>query len=167
MTPKSFSVRIYLQDGHADGVKIISKSKWSGRGLIIPRSSLSEEWEREELNAPGVYVLADLDNAPISNVFIGGADPVCRDLQDHVVQTDFWTSAIIFTSKEDCLSLAQAKYIEARLLQRIQEARKSKIMNPYISQQPELSDAELTDAELFMEHMLGLYPLFGLNDLKN
>ena len=49
---KSFSVRIYLQDGHADGVKIISKSKWSGRGLVIPRTALAQEKDREELQAP-------------------------------------------------------------------------------------------------------------------
>ena len=68
MTRKSFSVRIFLQDGCADGVKIVSRSKWSGRGLVSPRSALAAELDRAELKDPGVYLLsapaAAADEAP-------------------------------------------------------------------------------------------------------
>lgn len=53
MSRKSFSVRIFLQDGCADGVKIISRSQWSGRGLVIPRSALAAELGRAEHQDPG------------------------------------------------------------------------------------------------------------------
>ena len=75
MTRKSFSVRIFLQDGCADGVKIVSRSKWSGRGLVIPRSALAAELDRAELKDPGVYLLsAPAAAADRPSLCIGAAD---------------------------------------------------------------------------------------------
>ena len=110
MPSESFSVRVYLQDGHVDGVKIIARSKWSGRALVIPRNSLPEEIGRAELNAPGVYVLigpADPQGRGI--LYIGAADPISSDLEAHACHKSFWTWMIVCSSKHD--SLTQA-YIE-------------------------------------------------------
>lgn len=164
MTPKSFSVRIFLQDGHAGGVKIIAKSKWSGRGLVIPRSSFPEENNRDELNAPGVYVLvgpANKDDLP--TIYIGAADPVCAALQEHDCQTDFWSWTFVFASKDGSLTHTHFQYLEARLMHLARDAKRANLDNWNNPELPKLSADELTSVESFLEHILSVCPVLGLS----
>ena len=164
MTGKSFSVRIFLQDGHANGVRIVSRSKWSGRGLVIPRVCLAEQLGRAELSAPGVYLLTETGvGADRPTLCIGAADPVCDGLARHATDDQSWSMAVVFTCKENTLDSAQFQSIAARLLQLARSADKAEIISANRSEQPQLSTAESAAVEIFLEHMLGLYPLFGVN----
>ena len=127
MTGKSFSVRIFLQDGHANGVRIVSRSKWSGRGLVIPRACLAEELGRAELSAPGVYLLTETGvGANRPTLCIGAADPVCDGLARHATDDQSWSMAVVFTCKENNLNLVQCQSLAARLLQLAQKCRQSR-----------------------------------------
>jgi len=164
MTGKSFSVRIFLQDGHANGVRIVSRSKWSGRGLVIPRVCLAEQLGRAELSAPGVYLLTETGvGADRPTLCIGAADPVCDGLARYATDDQTWSMAVVFTCKENNLNLVQCQSLAARLLQLARSADKAEIISANRSEQPQLSTAESAAAEIFLEHMLGLYPLFGVN----
>ncbi len=163
MVPKSFSVRIFLQDGHADGVKIIAKSKWPGRALVIPRSSLPKEIDRKELNAPGLYILVGSSKeGKLPTIHIGSADPVYCALEQYDAQKDFWSWVVVFASKDDSLNPSQMQYFETRLTRLIQEAKSANLDNLNNPQLPELSATELADTELFLGHILSLCPLLGL-----
>ena len=160
---KSFSVRIFLQDGQADGVRVVSRSKWSGRGLVIPRDSLAAELARAELKAPGVYLLSGSGTAmDRPTLLIGAADPVCDGLAHYASTDEPWSTAIIFTCKEDGLSFAQSQTIAARLLQLAGSAGKAAARDPGNDQPARLNSREQAAADNFLEHMLGLYPLFGV-----
>ncbi len=164
MTSKSFSVRIFLQDGHADGVLVLAKSKWSGRCLVIPKESFVAEKNRTELNAPGVHLLvghSTEDN--LTSIYIGAADPVCRDLQQHDAQKSFWERAIVFTSKDGSLNCTQIQYLAARLVKLAKEVKNAHLNNVVAPGLPELSATELNDAEAFFAHMLSVLPLLGLS----
>ena len=163
MSPKSFAVRIFLQDGTADGVKIIAKSKWSGRGMVIPRASLAGEKDREELAAPGVYVLVGPAAAgELPTLLIEPADPVGARLEREATDQDFWSSAIIFTSKKAPLGQSHIHYIAARLVQLAGQAKRSRLANRTQPPLPTLAAADQSDAEAFLAHMLSIYPLLGL-----
>jgi len=164
MTRKSFSVRIFLQDGHANGVRIVSRSKWSGRGLVIPRACLAEQLERAELKSPGVYLLTKTGvGTDRPALCIGAADPICDGLARHAMDDQFWSTALVFTCKENSFGAAQFQSIAASLLQLARSADKAEIISENRSEQPQLSTAESAAAEIFLDHMLGLYPLFGVN----
>ncbi len=163
MTPKSFSVRIFCQDGHADGVKIIAKSKWPGRGLVIPRSSLAEEANRVELNVPAVYILVGPSaEGDLTTIYVGAGDPVCRDLQQHDSQKDFWNWVVVFASKDDSLNQSHIQYFQTRLIRLAQEAKRATLVSLDVPELPELSAAELADTESFLDHILTICPLLGL-----
>jgi hypothetical protein len=163
MTGKSFSVRIFLQDGHVNGVRIVSRSKWSGRGLVIPRVCLAEELGRVELSAPGVYLLTETGvGADRPTLCIGAADPVCDGLARHATDDQTWSMAVIFTCKENTLNLVQCQSLAARLLQLVRSADKAEIISANCPDQPQLSPAESAVAEIFLDHMLELYPLLGV-----
>ena len=163
MTLKSFSVRIYCKDGHADGVKVIAKSKWPGRALVIPRTSLPTEISRTELNAPAVYVLVGSSaGGDLPTVYVGAADPVCRDLEQHNAKKDFWAWCIVFASKDNSLNLAHFQYLLSRMLTLAQKAQRANIENFGDLNLPEFSEKELVDLESFLDHILTVCPLFGL-----
>jgi len=78
-----------------------SRSSPNRNGRVIPRESLPAEKDREELAAPGVYVLVGTAAAgELPTILIGAADPVGERLELEAAEQEFWTSAIIFTSKK-------------------------------------------------------------------
>lgn len=160
---KSFSVRIYLQDGHADGVKVVARSKWSGRALVIPRSTLPTEIERDELNAPGVYILiGPAAEEGKQTIYIGAADPIARDLKEHDLNKNFWSWLIVCSSKKNSLTQTHIRYLEARLLLLAQEAGKADLVNQNTPELPVLDADELVYSESFLGHILSIYPVLGL-----
>jgi hypothetical protein len=164
MAGKSFSVRIFLQDGHADGVLVVAKSSWPGRVLVLPRASYALEGQRKELNAPGVYVLIGSSaEGGLQSIYIGAAAPVSGDLQKHYEQKGSWHRAVVFTSKGDSLNWAQVQYLAAHLLSLAKEANAAHINNRSRLQSPRLSGADLAEAEAFLAGMLSIIPLLGLS----
>lgn len=163
MPSESFSVRIFLQDGHVDGVKVVARSKWSGRALVIPRSSLPEEIGRDELNAPGVYVLiGPSDQQGRETIYIGAADPISSDLEKHANNKSFWTWTIICASKHDSLMQEHIEYIKTRLIQLAQETGTAILDNQDPPELSPLDGAEADYAEAFLGHSLSIYPVLGL-----
>ncbi len=163
MTGKSFSVRIFFQDGHVDGVLVLAKSKWPGRCLVIPRASLAAEKKRTELDTPAIYILVGPSTENnLTTVYIGEADPVWRDLQQHDAQKSFWDRAIVFASKDGSLNGIQIQYLAARLVKLAKEVNNAHLDSVVTPDFPELSEAELSEAEAFFEHMLSVLPLLGL-----
>jgi hypothetical protein len=143
MSSESFSVRIYLQGGHVDGVKIIARSKWSGRALVIPRSSLQQEINRDELNAPGVYLLiGPADEQGRETLYIGAADPISADLKNHASNKSFWTWTIVCSSKHDSLTQAHSEYIKARLIRLAQETGRASLDNQETPEYPLVNEVE-------------------------
>ena len=60
-----FSVTVFLPTGDPEGIKVVEKSNWSGRGLVIPRSIFLESRDRSELESTGVpYEMQVYSGAP-------------------------------------------------------------------------------------------------------
>lgn len=51
---RGFSVSVYLPGGDPEGLKVVEKSNWTGRGLVIPRAMFGESKMRVELGRTGV-----------------------------------------------------------------------------------------------------------------
>jgi len=41
---RGFSVNVFLPAGDPEGVKVVEKSNWTGRGLVIPKAIFGEAW---------------------------------------------------------------------------------------------------------------------------
>jgi hypothetical protein len=58
---KPFVINIFCADGDPNGLRIINKSNWSGRGFVCPRSLISERRldpkYKSDFDLPGIYVL--------------------------------------------------------------------------------------------------------------
>ena len=54
---RGFSVNVFLPTGDPQGLKVVEKSNWTGRGLVIPKAIFGASRQREELSRTGVYLL--------------------------------------------------------------------------------------------------------------
>jgi len=161
---RGFSVRIFIPSGDPDGLRIIEKSNWTGQGLVFPRALLANARERDELKRTGVYLLwGPAESGQLPRIYVGEGDSVLSRLEQHAKQKDFWTHAVVFTSKDQNLNKAHVKYLEAKLVVLAAEAKRAELDNGNVPQLPSLSEADAADADAFLADLLLCLPLIGLN----
>ena len=159
-----FSVRIFVPSGEPEGLRIIEKSNWTGQGLVFPRSLFSDVRRREELDRTGVYVLWEPGGSgQMPKAYVGEGDVLRPRLDSHAKSKDFWTHGVIFISKDQNLNKAHVQHLEARLVALAAEAKRCELDNGNIPQMPTLSDADVTDAELYLADMLLCLPVIGVS----
>ena len=114
-----FSVKIFVPAGDPEGIRVIEKSNWTGKGIVFPRSLFIEEVRsREELKRPGVYVLWDAGGSEqLPSAYVGEGNVLLPRLDSHMKSKDFWTHGVAFISKDQSLNKAHVQYLEARLVQ--------------------------------------------------
>lgn len=158
------SIRIFLADGEADGVWVVEKSNWTGKALMAPRTGYRELRARPDLDGPGVYVLIGPTESglPATRIYIGETDDLPSRLDNHNRNKDFWSRAIVFTSKDANLNKAHIRYLEARLIGLAKAANRSELDNGNVGSLPPLSEADGAEAEAFLAEMLLIYPVLGV-----
>jgi hypothetical protein len=163
MTRRGFSIRIFLPDGTPEGLRLAEKSNWTGRAVVCPRSQFPQAKSRPEFAKTGVYVLyGPSEGGDLPTVYVGEGDPARPRLERHLAQKDFWTTLTLFVSKDETLNKAHVQYLESRLVQLAAEAKRCVLDNDQVPQLPSLSEADVADAESFLEEMLLIYPVLGL-----
>lgn len=159
---RGFSVHVFLPNGDPDGVKVVEKDNWTGRGLVIPRVMFADTRSREELNRTGVYLLVgSSDESTLPMIYVGEGDPVKARLDQHAKAKDFWTHAVIFTSKDQNLNKAHVQHLESRLVELAGAAKRTVLDNGNQPAPPSLSEADIAEVEGFLDDMLLCLPLLG------
>ncbi|MEI8257032.1 MAG: GIY-YIG nuclease family protein, partial [Deltaproteobacteria bacterium] len=163
-TRRGFSVRMFLVDGAPDGLRLVEKSNWSGRGLMCSRAQFPSIRQRTEFDRVGVYILVGEENNPAvgPRVYVGEGDMVRARIDSHVREKDFWTRLVLFTSKDDNLNKAHVQHLEARLVELAKTAKRSTVENANNPQLPNLSEADVSDVETFLDDVLLILPLLGI-----
>jgi hypothetical protein len=162
--PKGYSIRLFLPDGEPEGLKLIDKTNWSGRGVVCPRSLYESKREREEFERTGVYVLIGEGDGVLPDIYIGEAEKIRSRLDSHIKEAKFdWTQVTFFVSKDDYLNKAHARYLEWRLIDLATKAKRAKTHNGNAGSKPSLSEADRAEAEGFLDEMLLCFPLVGLD----
>src|SRR5262249_14533580 len=127
------SIRLFLVDGSASGLRTAEIGLSTIKALVIPRASLQQSSQRDEPRRTGVYVLVgtDSDNPGRKKLYVGEGDSVISRLAAHNKDPDkdFWEEAIVFTSKDQNLTKAHVRYLEARLISLAGEAKRATVAN--------------------------------------
>lgn len=156
-----FTVCLFIPNGDPEGIKVIEMSNWTGKGWVIPRSLYGKDREAFRLGV-GVYLLVGgEDTSSFPKVYIGEGDPVGPRLDDHYRNKDFWTHAVIFTSKDQNLNKTHVQYLESRLVDLARKPKRSILDNGNTSQPPSMSDPDISDSEGFLSNMLLCLPILG------
>lgn len=153
-----------MADGTPDGLRIVERSNWTGRALMVSRAEYPAIRHRDELGRPGVYLLrGQAERGGLgARIYIGEADTARTRIDNHIRGKDFWDELILFTSKDDMLNKAHIRYLESRLVELATDANQAELENNNAPQRPALSEPERDDAESFLENMLLIYPVLGV-----
>jgi hypothetical protein len=164
---RPYSIKIYLPDGTPDGLKIIEKSNWSGKGVVCPRSTFPDNKARDEFSRTGIYILlGPSEQSDVPMIYVGQGDPIKRRLDSHYAKKDFWTRAVFFVSKDDNLNKAHIGHLESRLISLATETKRCVLDNQNSPTLPSMSEMDVADAEGFLEEILLCLPVLGINEFK-
>lgn len=157
------SIRIFLAEGVPEGLRIVEKSNWTGRAVVAGRAQVSRALARDELGQPGIYVLTGPSDEDAPRLYVGEADVLRERLRQHVAGKDFWTRFIAFTSTNEGLNKAHVRYLESRLMELARAAKQWSLDNSATPAPPPLSEPDRADAEWFLQEMLVIFPLLGID----
>ena len=160
-----FTIRIFVPDGDPERVRIIDRMNWTGVGIAFPRSQWAEVNRRDDIQRTGIYILVGYENEEsiIPTLYIGQADGVGNRIGNHAQNKDFWDWAIVFVSGTSNLNRAHVTWLEYALIKRAKETDRCVLDNATTPQEPGLTEAEKADTQGFMNEILQVLPLVGLN----
>lgn len=162
-TANPFSLRIFVADGDPDGLRVVERSNWIGKALVFPRALLPKVKQRDELGQTGVYLLlGPRDDGEGEKLYIGEGDPIRPRLESHYAQKDFWTRAVCFVAAPGQLNKAHVQFLEANLARLARAAKRMRLDNGNTPAEPTLSEADRADMLVFLQNMLGMLPVLGV-----
>ncbi len=162
------TIKLYLADGQAAGIRVVEKDNWSGVGVDCSRKDLPRAREREEFEGSGVYVLSDFDDDSdgLPQIYVGEAENLGKRLSGHANTKDGWGRLVIFTSRDASINKAHAKYLESRLCELASAAKRCVLQNKTEPQPPKLSDSDRDQAETFLREVLVVLPVVGISEFE-
>ena len=165
---KPFTLRIFVPDGDAEGVRIIDRMNWTGLGITFPREKWPEIKKRPEFGKTGVYILVGYqEDDDLPTLYIGQGDGIGTRIESHYQNKDFWSSALAFVSTNDGLNRAHITWLEYAFVKRAQDIKRCHLDNGNTPQEPALTEAEKADTRGFLEEMLQILPLVGLRAFEH
>lgn len=164
------TIRLFLIDGTPRGPVLAEVMNWTGSVLVVPRAKLAELANREEVSRTGIYFLvgANPDRAGQDRVYIGEADEVFRRLikHDKDESKDFWTRAVVITSKDSNLTKAHVRFLESRLLELVKDAGRVSVANGNAPGEKNLPEPDVADMEHFLIQVQLILPSIGMTFLQ-
>ncbi len=146
------AIRIFLVDGTPNGVRTIEVGLSTIKAVIAPRTAIEALKQRKESARTGVYILIgdDSDNPGRLSIYIGEGDSVLARILTHEVSKDFWHTVVLFVSKDENLTKAHVRWIEARLIDQGIAARRAKLINKKDETGGNLPEADAAEMNEFM-----------------
>lgn len=151
LQPKT--LKIFLIDGEPTGTKIVEISNWIGKAFVIPRNKLKNILLRDELNSQAVYFLVGESEEGRQRVYVGEAEEFKKRIQQHDQTKDFWTSVICFISKDENLTKAHVKFLEAVIIEEMKKAKRVEMENGNSGGIPKLPESDEADMQVFLENL--------------
>lgn len=162
-----FTLRIFVPSGDPEGVRIVDRMNWTGRGYFLPRDRWSEIKARPDLSHPGVYVLIGYETDELGAdrpvVYIGQTEDVKTRIDQHDLGKEFWESAAIFVSASGGLNRAHTTWLEWDLIQRAARVKRCRLENVLSHAEPNLIESEKADTRAFLNEILRLMPIMGIS----
>jgi hypothetical protein len=164
------TLKLFLVDGSPTGVITAELGNWSGKAVVAPRAALPELIKREEASRTGVYLLmgGDPDNPARALVYVGESDSVRTRLATHDADESkqFFTRVCLIVSKDENLTKAHGRYLEARIMALIRAAARAVLVNGTEPDFKGLPEPEIADMEGFLSEIEVLLPVLGFDVLR-
>lgn len=145
------SIRIFLHDAEATGIRYLELVGWTGQALLIPRSRVAELRDWPESARPGVYLLLGHTDDGTPAAYIGESENVRDRIASHLRTEEYdFSEVILFTSKDENLTKSHVKFLEGRMHEQAATADRFAIWN---SSTPAATNLPRPDAEAMHEFL--------------
>jgi hypothetical protein len=156
----SATIKLFLPHADARRLRVGEVSNWTGKALAAPRTELDDPLAREETESSGVYFLLGVNPETGDNLaYIGEAEVIRDRLKQHKAK-DFWTSVVVFVSKDENLTKAHIRYLENRLLHEAKAVGRYKLENTNTTN-PKLPESDREDMEVYLSRIRQVLPVLG------
>jgi hypothetical protein len=163
---ESFTLHIFVPSGDPDGVRIVDRMNWTGKGIVVPRDRWSEVRGRSEIAQPGIYVLTGFEADELGNdrvvAYVGQSDNLRARIDGHDVKLEWWDRAMMFFSTNEGLNRAHITWLEWELIRRATNAKRCRLENRVEPTEPNLKESEKADTRAFLSEMLRIAPVMGV-----
>ncbi len=162
------TITLFLPDADPSGRAICTFSSWGGQAFKIPRTKIKDSNDRDELLNAGVYFLFGKPDSAKDEpkVYIGETECLIRRLSQQLGDQDFWNEAVVFLRQGTPLNKAHVKYLESRLYETADNAKRYKIENKQRPTPSPISEAEEAEMEEFIQYIHILLKVLGFNVLE-
>ena len=167
------SIRIFLPEGTPGQLFTAEIMNWTGHLTVFPRGELAKFRQRSEAGQPGIYVLLGQDPTDPEQdlAYVGESECLIERLMTHnrSDQKDFWQTTFVISSKDANLTKAHIRYLEARLVEVVNQAGRVKLENGTLVgsvQRTPLPEADQADMEYFLSQMLLILPVVGFDGVR-
>lgn len=158
-----FEIKIFSVTGDPAGIRLISKTNWSGIAVAFPREAFGElkqhDFLLDYLNRAGVYLL--IGDLAEQTIYIGEADPIKDRMKQHVMRSD-WEWAVFFVDALHGLGKTEVQFLEAELVKIAHERNTALITNKNKPTHPNMSPAGRAAVGVFLRELLSIVPLIGI-----
>jgi hypothetical protein len=159
-------IKIFLADGNPNGLRTAELGLSTCKAVVAPRSNLIGLQGRPEACRTGVYILIgqDPEHAGREAIYVGEGDDVFDRIKIHDKDETkgFWDYVVLFVSKDENLTKAHVRHLEAKLLSLALDAKRCKVTNIKLPQFDLLPEADLAEMEELLEHMQLLLGTLGV-----
>lgn len=159
------TVKLYLVDDSPNGLITAEIMNWTGKIILAPRIQWVALAERPELRRTGIYFLVgqDPDDPNQEMIYIGESDNIWKRLTQHNNDSakEFWIKTIIVVSKDENLTKAHVRYLESKLIQITNQAKRAKVLNSTNPDFPNLPEPDIADMDYFLEQIKMMLPVLG------
>lgn len=148
-SPKT--IKLFLLEGDPTGAKKVQLSNWSGMAFIIPRNKLEVVNKREELDKQCLYFLIG-GTSMSPEVYVGEAENFQKRIPQHQSK-DFWNTCVVFLAKDENLSKAHVRFLEATFVDDCKKANRAKLHNGNSPEGSKLSEEDESEMNEFKQNI--------------
>ncbi|OKL50939.1 GIY-YIG nuclease family protein [Buchananella hordeovulneris] len=162
-------IDLFLVDGEFGGIVTADVSGWTGHVVTGPRLALRRMLARWDAQTNGVYLLLGSDDSAVESLrcYIGRTESFADRLKVHAARKTWWDRVVLISSREEAFNEGYWAHLEYRMLDIAIQARRSTLDDNKQTPQPrKLSEAQQSDAEAFLEQVLSILPVLGINVLR-
>lgn len=160
-------IKIFLAEGSPTGLRTAELGLSTCKAVIAPRSGLAALQARPEARRTGVYILIGPDGSHVGRdaIYVGEGDNVFRRIANHDrdPDKDFWDLVVLFVSKDDNLTKAHVRDLEARLVKLAREAKQATVLNGTTPDGGQLPEADRAEMDELLEHIRILLGTLGIH----
>jgi hypothetical protein len=160
-------ITIFMIDGNEFGPRIAEIGNWSGKAIYSPSSTIKQVLERPEFLNSGVYIFKTQSESDdyLDKIYVGETEKLRKRIKKHLYDGRDFTDFIAFISKDDNLTKAHTRYLEAKIISIAKEIKSSEIDNSNAGTESKLPEADESDMLFFLDQIKLILPLMGFRSL--